>query len=242
MKRPVAEDRIAGQLMKLGQTRLRADEADVHVEIDEDIMIPLSEINSMRRRACEALMEKQRRKSRESRNPIAPEIMDEIINAEELGSEDAVQRVLASGVEGIPSVLNVTKGQLDEYIRTHFDEIVEDVHESGILIGNLGWAKQLMDAGVKVYGDYGLNAYNGQSVKAYEELGIEMRCMSHEMYNEEAAPDRRFISDAGSRFGGRIPLMITEHPFDTEYLIDRKGVKHDILKCDAARVTVHSRS
>ena len=28
----------------------------------------------------------------------------------------------------------------------------------------------------------------------------------------------------------RVPLMITEHPFATDRLIDRKGVKHDVLK------------
>ena len=81
------------------------------------------------------------------------------------------------------------------------------------MLGNLGWAKQFMDAGVNVYGDCGLNACNSQSIRAYEELGIKMLRLSLEMSH-----------------GGEIPLMITEHPFSTDYLIDRKGVRHPIFK------------
>ena len=115
--------------------------------------------------------------------------------------------------ENMPSLLNVTKGTADRYLEENFNAVARDAKERGVLIGNLGWAKQFMDAGVTVYGDYGLNAFNSQSIRAYEELGIRMRHLSHEMNSD-----------------GRIPLMITEHPFETDYLIDRKGVKHRIMK------------
>ncbi|MGX8684206.1 MAG: hypothetical protein ACSW78_02910, partial [Lachnospiraceae bacterium] len=107
----------------------------------------------------------------------------------------------------------VTKGEADRYIEENFDAMAEEARASGMLLGNLGWAKQFMDAGVAVYGDHGLNACNSQSIKAYEELGIRMRNLSYEMSH-----------------GGEIPLMITEHPFSTDYLIDRKGVRHSIIK------------
>ena len=110
----------------------------------------------------------------------------------------------------------------DEYIEENFETIVENVCDTGILIGNLGWIKQFIDAGVTVYGDYGLNVYNSQAVKAYEELGVKMLNLSHERNTDGWTNDRRF--------GGRVPLMITEHPFGTDYLIDRKGVKHEFMK------------
>ena len=122
----------------------------------------------------------------------------------------------------LPFILNVSKGELDKYIEENFDDIVSKVRDTGILIGNLGWIRQFLDAGVTVYGDYGLNAYNSQAIKAYEELGVKMLHLSHERRTDGRSVD--------TRFGGRIPLMITEHPFDTDYLIDRKGVKHEIIK------------
>ena len=77
----------------------------------------------------------------------------------------------------------------------------------------MGWIRQFLDAGVKVYGDYGLNVYNEQARKAIEELGVELYMPSHET---GLCDDRR------------IPLMITEHPVQAAYLTDRKGEDHRI--------------
>ena len=222
MNRPLAEEKITAQLTKLGGTVFTADGSDVDIMADQDIMIPVSVINSMRRSAVEELTDALRGQAKAGRTPLTDEEIENAINAEELGNDSAVRRVeeltdeTADIAEHMPALLNVTKGAADRYIEENFDEIADEARGSGILIGNLGWVKQFMDAGVKVYGDYGLNAYNSQSIKAYEELGIRMIRLSHEM----------------SR-GERIPLMITEHPFSTSYLVDRKGVKHEILKSDS---------
>ncbi|MBE6028945.1 MAG: U32 family peptidase [Clostridiales bacterium] len=221
--KPTDESKIRGQLMKLGDTRFRADEADIEVEVDPQIMLPVSVINQMRRQAAEALADILRTKVTSVRKPLAEGVIQEIIKTEQLGNEDAVQRVENLKADAdLPFILNVSKGELDEYIEENFNDIVGKVSDTGILIGNLGWIKQFQDAGVTVYGDYGLNAYNSQAVKAYEELDVKMLHLSHERRTDGRSGD--------ARFGGRIPLMITEHPFDTDYLIDRKGVKHEILK------------
>jgi hypothetical protein len=115
--------------------------------------------------------------------------------------------------EGIPYILNISKGRLDNYIRNNFDEIAEAVRDTGILIGNTGWIERFSEAGVKVYGDYGLNVYNRQAELAYEELGAELYMPSHETG----------ISD-----GRGIPLMVTEHPVSASALTDRKGVVHKV--------------
>ena len=183
-------------------------------------MIPVSVINSMRRSAAEEMAEALRGEVMTSRKPLTEEEVDEVIAAENLGSDEEVARVQSLSEKmadaDLPSLPNVTKGAADRYIEEHFDAIADDARESGILIGNLGWIKQFMDAGVTVFGDHGLNAYNSQSIRAYEELGIKMRGLSYEMSK-----------------GEEIPLMITEHPFNTDYLMDRKGVKHKIVKLNA---------
>ena len=60
------------------------------------------------------------------------------------------------------------------------DAIAEAVKDTGILIGNLGWIRRFTDAGVKVYGDYGLNVFNEQARKAFEDIGVELYMPSHE--------------------------------------------------------------
>ena len=230
VNRPLTEDKIKAQLMKLGSTGFCADEADIEVDSDEGIMIPASILNGMRRGAAEDMAAALRDRVRAGRKPLTDEEVDAIAVAEELGNDAEVRRVMNlkkgedadAGKEKL-TLLNVTKGEADKYIEDDFDSLASDAGGSGILIGNLGWARQFMDAGVTVYGDYGLNAYNSQSIRAYEELGIKMLNLSHEMASSDGTGD--------DRFGGKIPLMITEHPFRTGYLIDRKGVKHEIISC-----------
>ena len=112
---------------------------------------------------------------------------------------------------------------LDRFIEMHFDEIAEACRECGILCGNAGWITGFRDAGVKVYGDYGLNVFNRQAVLAYRELGAEIYMPSH----ETGVSDERGI-----------PLMITEHPVDEKKLTDRKGGAHRIVKAPSGDKTL----
>ena len=223
LKRALTEEKIKEQLMKLGDTGFRTEAEDIFIEMDSDIMIPVSVINQMRRQAAEDLSEGLRGAVTQKRRSMTEEEICAIVSSEQLGSEDEVNRIENMTVEDdLPYILNVSKGKLDDYIEDNFASIVDKYRDSGVLIGNLGWIKQFADAGVQVYGDYGLNAYNGQSIKAYEEMGVKMLHTSYERCRDGRT--------SGKRFGGKVPLMITEHPFDTDYLIDRKGVKHEIMK------------
>ena len=222
LRKPTDAGKIKSQLMKLGDTPFCAGEADIEAVIDPGLMIPVSCINQMRRQAAGELMDVLRSIVIAERNPLTAEEINEAIATERLGSDDEIRRVEQMTIDtDLPYILNVSKGELDEYIAEHFDDLIDEVGDTGILIGNLGWIKQFLDAGVTVFGDYGLNAYNSQAVKAYEELGVTMLNLSHERNTDGWTGDRRF--------GGRVPLMITEHPFETSYLVDRKGVKHEIV-------------
>ena len=251
LKRPLTEEKIRSQLMKLGDTCFAAGEEDIEVDTDPDIMIPVSVINQMRREAADALAGMLRAAVMVTRTPLPEGSINEIFVQEQLGNEDELRRVEESAVlcnaelvpveefyakrmqqnksdnSVLPYILNVSKGELDDLLEQDFDAIAEAVRNTGILVGNLGWIKQFLDAGVTVYGDYGLNAYNSQCVKAYEELGVKMVFPSHECYAGERGAG---MKTSDPRFGGRVPLMITEHPFGTDHLIDRKGAVHEIIK------------
>lgn len=240
------EDRIIGQLCRLGDTVFAADANSCDVQLDDDAMVPVSLINRMRRECAERLLAERIDKIKLARKPLSRAEIDVIASGEMLGvpedrsgspdgangiSNGASAGSKAAAVQirkpvpveefngvGTPYILNVSKGNLDKYIEENFDTIVETVRESGILIGNLGWIRQFLDAGVTVYADYGLNIFNAQAAKLFRELGLVIYMYSHETG----------ISDTRG-----LPLMITEHPVESKYLVDRKGAKH-IVKCAAS--------
>ena len=92
----------------------------------------------------------------------------------------ASQRLDIIRHKGRPTVNDYIPMIFDRFIEMHFDEIAEACRESGILCGNAGWIARFRDAGVKVYGDYGLNVFNRQAALAYEEYGAEIYMPSHE--------------------------------------------------------------
>jgi len=240
---------IEGSLDRLGDTAFTPGLTGIDVQIDEGIMMPLSIVNRMRREAADELLMHRKRDVVNNRRPaLSREESEAIRERESLGkavldSGEWQRRVNESGIrpvaletfmaeaaEGrehakgaVPYIMNVSKGRLDSYIEEHFDEIVSACSGCGILIGNPGWIERFMQAGIKVYGDYGLNVYNQQALLAYEELGAVLYMPSH----ETGVSDERGI-----------PLMITEHRVAEEKLIDRKGGKHRIVRAPSGDKTL----
>lgn len=245
IKKATAPERIAGQLARLGETPFEIQaESDIRIEADEGIVVPVSVINNMRREAAEELMKLKRRvntANAETGKPLTAEELETVRAEEKLGRTEAIETIAACSDKAddkirlvpleafmadprlrengsVPYILNVSKGVLDDYIEDNFDAIVKAAADSGIAVGNLGWISRFVKAGLKVYGDYGLNVYNSQCARTFEELGVKVIRLSHE------------TGLCDERFGGRIPLMITEHPVESDHLTDRKGVKHEICK------------
>ena len=242
-------ERIEDSLDRLGDTPFDPGLTGIDIQIDDDIMMPLSIVNRMRREAADELMKKRRRQVIDEREPaLSREDAREVRTKESLGkaaidADEWQKKINASGirpvaletfmeakVEGrdiapgaVPYIMNVSKGNLDRYIEENFDEIASACRDCGILIGNPGWIERFREAGVRVFGDYGLNVYNEQARLAYGGLGVELYMPSH----ETGVSDERGI-----------PLMITEHPVAEEKLIDRKGGTHRIVRVPSGDKTL----
>ena len=222
-------ERIEYSLKRLGDTAFDAGLTGIDIQIDDDIMMPVSVINKMRREAADKLAEARVRDIIDSRPPaMSREELDNAIEEEELeysrlkldeypatiAGKELHPMPLESFMEGkqgeneIPYILNISKGALDEYIRENFDDIVRACKNTGILIGNLGWIKEFQDAGIRVYGDYGLNVYNEQARLLLEEMGVELYLPSQET---DVCDERGIV------------LMTTEHAIDSWKLTDRMG-------------------
>lgn len=229
-KTPTGEDRIIEQLCRLGDTPYYADWTNIDIELDEDAMVPVSLINRLRRDLADQLLDNRIHKIKREREALTRGKLDVIESGEELGRDvlnleeyrdgfGSLNPVpledFMAGAAGTPFILNVSKGRLDDFIENNFDKIVTKVKDTGILIGNLGWIKQFRDAGVKVYGDYGLNMFNKQAEIAYGEMGVTMYAPSQ----ETGVYDSRGLA-----------LMITEHPIESSYIVDRKGASHTVIQ------------
>ncbi|MBR2706875.1 MAG: U32 family peptidase [Mogibacterium sp.] len=232
-------ERIESSLRRLGDTAYDPGLTGTDVQIDDGIMMPLSIVNRMRRDAAGELLGRRLRSVISGRSPkLSKERTEEIKEAESLGTDvldqDAFREKMKKGGvrpvpleefmrardEGrempdnaLPYILNISRGKLDGFIQSRFDEIADACRDRGILIGNIGWIERFRDAGVRVLGDYGLNVYNRQAELAFEELGAELYMPSH----ETGICDERGV-----------PLMVTEHPVSASELTDRKGEVHRI--------------
>ena len=224
VSRPADPGRIRDQLAKLGGTPFTAAPEDIEVMLDGRCAVPVSQINRMRREGIRQLLQEKRRVRR------APADVEELRKAEEELAEDhlripqppAVSVRLGrpvplmdfmAGEAGMPCLPEITKGNADAWISQHFEEITQAVKESGIIVNNTGWIRPFQKAGVKVYGGHGLNVYNEQARRAFEECGVEIIEASFE---------------ADAALDGPIPLMITEHPVQSKTLTDRKGQVHRV--------------
>lgn len=245
---PTDAERIEDSLRRLGETTYTTGMTGIDVQTDDDIMMPLSQVNRMRREAADELLDNRLKavinsraaklekteigKIKEDEN-LGTDVLDITLYPARIGGKKVRPVPLETFMERrnngesetteIPYILNVSNGKLDKYIGENFDEIAEAVKDTGILIGNLGWIARFNGAGVPVYADYGLNVFNNQAKLFVEELGAELYMPSHET---DVRDDRG------------IPLMITEHPIDAETLTDRKGEAHRIVRSAAGNKTL----
>ena len=103
------------------------------------------------------------------------------------------------------------------------------------LVSNIGQIGITRSLGFRIIGDFRLNVTNGESKRAYRNIGVEHLILSPEL----TLPQARDIG-GGIITYGRIPLMITERCFIGENfgcdrcnkatLTDRKGEKFPMIR------------
>lgn len=140
----------------------------------------------------------------------------------------------------VPVIPNITKGWHEYNIHKNFDKIVAASAKNGIAVGNMGWISPFAEAGVNVFGDYGLNLYNSMDFYLAGELGIKEAVISHEADLEGILSMDFHGIEPEIAAGGKIPVMISEHNFcgtqeeqNGFFRKDRKGQFYPVLT-DAA--------
>lgn len=248
---PLSREDVIRSLSRMGGTPYRA--VEVKAEMEEGLMLPVSRLNDLRRRAVDALDAAAAPPARE-RFPVVWEKPDgerktvrsarfhrrEQITPDALTYFDRVYLPLhrfeapANGVT-LPPVI------FDGEAETVRRQLAEAKRKGAVwaLVGNLGHLDYVTEAGLTPVGDYRWNITNRESASLCRLLGVREAILSPEL----TLPQLRDIGgDTAAIVYGRVPLMVLERCVsrdlsgceacgaDRAVLTDRRGAVFPVLR------------
>ena len=255
---PLTPDGVRARLSKMGNTFLSLSPQDIELSLDDNINLPPSALNALRREAAETFQFERRQLDELSYTPSDKSDFDGepgLFTAQfmtEEGFIEAAHRVRGHtssfDVIFLPHTASVSSFRraggvylppvvFDSQLESLIPEL-QKLRELGVmyaLVGNIGQISLARAIGFRVFGDFRLNVTNLESKRAYREMGVEHLILSPEL----TLPKARDIG-GGIITYGRIPLMVTERCFISEnfgcekcnkaLLTDRKGEKFPMMR------------
>lgn len=245
INKPMTAEVLQKRLSKLGGTQYFV--RDIDITLDEGLIVPASEINALRRSAVKMLDETS-----------VPEFIQHPIDIVTPAEKSAVPYYTArfSDPESIPdrhpfkrifipvwssdedfvdnrAGVEIPRGLFgcEERLKKQLTHL-KKIGVKNALCSNYGAYVLARDMGFKVYGDFGLNAFNSNTAKQ-----ILSPILSFELTLEQA--NKINADDTGVIAYGKLPLMITRNcPIKNHIgcdrcegtLTDRKGFKFPV-KC-----------
>ncbi len=251
---PLTREAVERSLSKLGGTPYTVSRFEA--ELDEGLMLPVSRLNDLRRRALQAFEGQMTPPPADAPSPryapLTPKKSRQAIRTARFQSAaqiptpahsyfDRIYLPLcrhALGVSGIVMPPVIFDSETDK-IRTLLRTAVEN-GATHALVGNYGHLSLVLEAGLVPEGDYRLNVMNRESVTVAEAHGISSLLLSPEL----TLPQIRDVGgDTGVIVYGRIPLMTLEKCVireisdckvcdrrDFVMLKDRRGVEFPVVR------------
>ena len=253
---PLDKAAVEKSLAKLGGTPYELTSIDI--ELDEGLMMPVSALNALRRRAIEELGKTNSPKPFTVKyaepKRLAPSKKKAHKKTAAFYNANSVTDKARKFFDVIYTPLESYDGSTNGAILPPviFDSEIERVQkmlsaarERGcghLLVANVGHLSLVKDMGFELHGDIRLNVYNNATAAVCEELGFEDILLSPEL----TLPQMRDIGGAtGACVYGRLPLMITEKCVSPELdakgtcesckqgratLVDRRGISFPVLR------------
>ena len=233
----VTANYIIEQMYKTGGTPFTV--VENQAKADEGLFLPAAEINELRRKLISELSEKRMTppQRRSFAMPVAPEdrgrrgepeAIFQITTAEQLTPELAALKphflyapaaVMAENYSSVLPFLTggttpvavlprvITDDETEEIFST-----LEKLHEYGVnqaLIGNIGHVALAKQAGIEVRGDFGLNAFNSQTLDVLRAAGFLSATASFELRIQQIR-DMQKPLDTEMIIYGRLPVMVSD--------------------------------
>ncbi len=215
--RAMTEDEVKKNLSKLGGTPYALRSLDI--SLGDNIMIPLSRLNALRRDALAALGKAETRQAGEPPATRAPLGARGASLTASFASPDGVTEKAKKYFDIIYLPLDRYNGETNgvlmppvifDHERDRVKTALARARSLGaehILIGNIGHISLAREFGFSLHGDFRLNVTNSSAVAALEALGIPDVIASPEL----SLPQLRDLGgNTSAVVYGRIPLMLLE--------------------------------
>ncbi|MCD8107761.1 MAG: U32 family peptidase [Oscillospiraceae bacterium] len=228
INRPLTPEAAASQLGKLGGTLYRPGE--ITAEIEPGLMLPLSELNSLRRQAVEKL-DNLRQEKLTLKKPFTP--ADYLPEAYEMAKKQTKWWVSVERIAQLEKVncdrVIIPLSLAEEYVNAGYDpkkailspprftlhaEKVEAELTAAKALGfktamasNSGYVRMLPRLGFGTVGGFGLNITNSLSADEYALDGLKALTLSYELKAAQLNGIRASVPKGAVLFG-RLPLMV----------------------------------
>ena len=271
--RPLTKEEVSAQLSKTGGTPFLCTEVKAHVK--NGLSLPLSTLNAMRRQVLEDLTAQRSAPPKRRKEEFHPgvryegsrsepvttmslshvrQVSQDLLNlnpaliylpvAEAAANPAVVERIQA---KGIPVAVTLPRILWDNE-KSQLKQNLDAVRAMGItdaLVGTLGLVRPARDAGMHVRADFGIGAYNSQTLKELKRLGFRSATASFESRFSQIRDLSKAI-DLELIVYGRLPLMITENCIiegrygrcgceNNNALTDRTGARFPVVKAPGCR-------
>lgn len=230
VNRPLDADTVKDKLSKTGGTPFFA--KDMEISIGENVSVPISAINALRRDGLDALLSLRSTAKKSAPSPLSPIChFDNTKKAPALSvslfSVTQISRELASlPIDRIYiPVGELCEGEFPKNIGISMPQIIwdnewEDINKKlslakamgikNVLVSNISQIASLVSLGFTVEGDMGLNILNSHSLLEYKKLGLSRATLSPELMLSQVRDVEKCIPCDLIAYG-RLPLMITEN-------------------------------
>ena len=251
---PLSAENIKKNLTKLGATRF---ELESYVALtDDDIIVPISALNALRREACEMLETalstgKATREEFEKYVPVASQRAKKEQRTARFYTAEQITPLSREYFDIIYLPLQNFNGECEGIILppvildselSKVDKMLSMARAKGAkyaLVGNLGALELAQKYGFEIHGDFRFNVYNNESTLELEKLGVKSIILSPEL----TLPQMRDVKgDTAAIVYGRLPLMLLEKCVSKEIstcerctsgkttITDRRGITFPILR------------
>lgn len=251
---PLSFENIKKNLSKFGATSFEL--VDFDAELDNNIIVPISSLNALRREATKLLEDALSSTSiqRVGFNKYiadAPKSSKKVLKTARFYKADQISDSAKNHFDLIYLPLQNYNGECEGIILppvifdnelSKVEALIQKAKNNGAkyaLVGNIGALELAKKYDFIIHGDFRFNVYNNESVSKLEKLGVENIILSPEL----TLPQIRDIKgDTSVIVYGRVPLMLLEKCVASEVsscegcksgytqITDRKGITFPILR------------
>ena len=251
---PMSFENIKKNLSKFGATNFEL--TDFDAEIDDNIIVPVSSLNALRRKATDMLEESLKPKAKERLGfdkyvPHAPKSPKKELKTARFYTSKQITDSAKEYFDIIYLPIQNYHGECEGIILPpvildselpKIEKMLDGAKKNGakyVLVGNLGALELVKKYGLVAHGDSRFNVYNNESVAKLENLGVENIILSPELTLPQIRDTK---GDISTIVYGRIPLMIVEKCVASEIntcsecndgkatLVDRRGFTFPVLR------------